>query len=240
LDQHTSDDVALAEKFFQQVIDLDPSFSSAYAALAMVHGQQADDYQTRSLPETLSSFEALARRAVALDGADAEARSTLSNALWRRADYEGALAEADRALATSPNLAFGHHMLGATLIFSGRPKEGLASIEKSIRLDPRHPRAAVRLMQVALALYLSREYTAAVEAAKRAIRSYPEYPNSYRWLAAALGQLGGTEEAKEALEKAIGTVPASFEMYVSKGVPWMRHEDHAHMLEGLRKAGWRE
>ena len=236
----TSDDVATAEKFFQQAIDLDPSFSSAYAALAMVHGQQADDYQTRSLPETLSSFEALARRAVALDGADAEARATLSNALWRRADYEGALAEADLALAASPNLAFGHHMLGATLIFSGRPKEGLASIERSIRLDPRHPRAAVRLMQVALALYLSREYTPAVEAAKRAIRSYPDYPNSYRWLAAALGQLGRTDEAKKALEQAIGTVPASFEMYVSRGVPWMRPGDHAHMLEGLRKAGWRE
>ena len=27
-------------------------------------------------------------------------------------------------------------------------------------------------------------------------------------------------------------------LYVRKGVPWMRPEDHAHMLEGLRKAGW--
>jgi adenylate cyclase len=236
----TSDDIALAEKFFQQAIDFDPSFCSAYSALAMVHGQQADDFQTRSLPETLSSIEALARRATALDGADAEARATLCNALWRRADYEGALAEAEQALATSPNLAFAHHMLGATLMFSGRPKEGLASIERSIRLDPRHPRAAVRSMQVALALYLSREYAAAVEAAKRAIRSYPAYPNSYRWLAAALGQLGRTEEAKEALTQAIANVPASFAMYVSKGVPWMRPEDHAHMLQGLRKAGWQE
>jgi hypothetical protein len=27
-------------------------------------------------------------------------------------------------------------------------------------------------------------------------------------------------------------------LYVRKGVPWMRPEDHANMLEGLRKAGW--
>jgi adenylate cyclase len=27
-------------------------------------------------------------------------------------------------------------------------------------------------------------------------------------------------------------------MYVKNRVPWMRPEDHAHMLEGLRKAGW--
>jgi hypothetical protein len=35
--------------------------------------------------------------------------------------------EAERALATTPNLALAHHMLGAALIFSGRPKEGLAA-----------------------------------------------------------------------------------------------------------------
>ena len=93
--------------------------------------------------------------------------------------------------------------------------------------------------QIALTLYCSREYKAAVETAKRAIRSSPDYPNSYRWLAAALGQLGRIEEAKQALEKAIAIAPASFDMYVSERVPWRRAEDHAHMIEGLRKAGWR-
>jgi len=29
-------------------------------------------------------------------------------------------------------------------------------------------------------------------------------------------------------------------MYVRERVPWRRPEDHAHMLEGLRKAGWRK
>src|SRR5713101_3627803 len=115
----------------------------------MAQGQAAD-LHTPGQPETMSSIEALARRAVALDGADAEARSLLSNALWRRADYEGALAEAERALATTPNLAFAHAMLAQALIFSGRPKEGLAALERSIRLDPRDP---TRLMQMALGLY---------------------------------------------------------------------------------------
>jgi adenylate cyclase len=176
----TSDDISLAEKFFQQAIDLDPNFSGAYGGLALAQGQAAD-FQTRNLPETLSSIEALARRAVALDGADAEARVLLSTALWRRGDYEGALAEAERALATTPNLASAHHQLGATLIFSGRPKEGLAALERSIRLDPRHPRSASRLHHVAIGLYFCREYTAAIEAAKLTIRAHPEFPNTYRW-----------------------------------------------------------
>ena len=97
---------------------------------------------------------------------------------------------------------------------------------------------AIHEWQMALGLYYSREYTAAVEAAKRGIRSYPDFPNTYRWLAAALGQLGRVEEAKEALAKAVAIEPGSFDMYVRGRVPWMRPEDHAHMLEGLRKAGW--
>jgi hypothetical protein len=48
---------------------------------------------------------------------------------------------------------------------------------------------------------------------------------------------GRTSEAKEALEKAMAMAPASFAMYV-RGVSWHRQEDHAHMLAGLRNAGW--
>jgi len=57
-------------------------------------------------------------------------------------------------------------------------------------------------------------------------------------LAAALGQLGRAAEGKEVLEKAMAVSPGAFDMYVRKGVPWMRPEDQAHLLDGLRKAGW--
>jgi adenylate cyclase len=234
--KHTVNDNALAQKFFQQALDLDPSFAGGYKGFAIAQGQ-ATDLEGRGLPESMNSIEALARRAVALDGADAEARSLLGQALRRRGDYEGALAEAERALAMSPNLAGAHEVLGATLIFSGRTKEGLAALQTGIRLDPRDPRSAVCLNQVAMGLYFSQQYEAATEAAKRAIRSFPDYPNTYRWLAAALGQLGQIEEAAETLAKAIAIAPAAFDMYM-RGVPWMRPEDHAHMLDGLRKAGW--
>jgi adenylate cyclase len=236
LSETTAEDNALAQRLFERAIALDPTFSRAYVGLAMAQTQAAE-LHGRGLREAMNSAEILARRAVALDGADAEARSQLCHALWRRGDYEGALAEAEWALATAPNLAFAHHMLGATLIFSGQPKEGLAAIEKSIRLDPRDPRSVARLNQLALGLYFSRDYAAAAEVAKGAIRSYPDIPHPCRWLAAALGQLGRIEEAKEALQKAIAIAPASFDMYVRNRVPWMRPEDYAHMLDGLRKAG---
>jgi adenylate cyclase len=235
----TAQDHALAEKFFQHAIELDPNFAGGYKGLAVVLGSAAD-FQTRNLPEAVSSAEALARRAVALDGADAEAHCWLSYALRRRGDYEGGLAEAERALTISPSMAAAHAQKAAILIFSGHPEEGVAVLKRTIRLDPRNPRSVGPLSHMALGLYYSREYEAAIEAAKHAIRSFPEFPVPYRWLAAALGQLGRTAEAKEALERAIAIAPVVFNMYARERAPWTRPEDYAHMLEGLRKAGWEE
>ena len=235
----TAEDHALAEKFFQQAIDLDPSFAGGYKGLVVTLGSAAD-FQRGGLTEAVSSAEALARRAVALDGADAEAHCWLSYALRRRGDFEGGLAEAERALAMSPNLALAHAQKAAILIFSGHPKDGIAALKRSVRFDPRNPRSVGPLNHMMLGLYYLREYEAAIDAARRAIRSFPEFPLPYRWLAAALGQLGRIEEARQALDKAIAIAPSVFDMYVRERAPWVRPEDYAHMLEGLRKAGWRE
>jgi adenylate cyclase len=239
LSKATADDDATAEKFFKQAIDLDPTFSGGYGALALYQLQAAALYQKLDLSTAQRSAEALARRAVALDGADAEARSCLGWALQARGEADGALAEIERALSMSPNLAIAHGHRGATLIFAGRPKEGLTALETCIRLDPRDPYLAVRLLHIACGLYFCSEYEASIEASKRLIRSYPDFPMIYRWSAAALGQLGRPAEAKEALEKAVSRTPAAFDMYVRNRAPWFRPEDHAHLVEGLRKAGWK-
>jgi adenylate cyclase len=234
------EDNAVAEKFFRQAINFDPTFVGGYRGLVSVLADAGTVFLTRGLAEAQSMAETFARRAVALDGADAEARASLAATLWRRGDHEGARIEAERALVITPNLARGYAALGASLIFSGRPREGAAALEKFIRLDPRDPGLASRLHQLAVGLYFARDYGASLAAAQRVIRSYPQYPLTYRWLAAALGQLGRSAEAKEVLEKAIAVAPAEFDFYVRKRAPWMRPEDHAHMVEGLRNAGWRD
>jgi adenylate cyclase len=238
LSKANSEDDTIAQNFFRRAIDLDPTFAPGYSALALAQLQAAAIYQKLTLAEAQSSAEALARRAVSLDGADAEARSCLGWALQARGELDGALVEIERALAMSPNLAVAHWQRGATLIFSGQPMKGLDALETCIRLDPRDPFMSVRLLHIACGLYFAREYEGVIEAAKRLIRSYPDFPMIYRWPAAALGQLGRTAEAKEWLEKAISYAPAAFKMYVHNRVPWFRPEDHAHLVEGLRKAGW--
>jgi len=233
------DDTALAEKFFTRAIKLDPTFAGGYRGLALAQYRNAAVFQKQGLSEALSSIGALARRAVELDRSDAASRSFLSWAFHLEGDQERAIVEAKRALALSPNLASAHRNLGTALLLSGRPREGRTLLEASIRLDPQNQHGLHdHLNRVAAASYFLREYEAAAEAAQQAIRAFPDFPGPYRWLAAALGQLGRAAHAKEVLEKAIAVSPGAFDMYVRKGVPWMRSEDQTHMLDGLRKAGW--
>jgi adenylate cyclase len=237
LDKATSDHNLQAEKFFQQAVDLDPTFADGYCGLAVAQMRAVSHFQTRVQADIRSSAEPLVRRAVSLDGNNAVAFAWLSYALYMRGDPKGAVAEAERALALSPNLALGYWRRATALIFSGRPSEGLAGLRVSLRLEPRGANLAPRLTQVAIGYYFSRAYEEAVEAAKQVIRVFPDFPPPYPYLAAAIGQLGHSEEAKVALDEAIAIAPGWFEMYVRNRAPWWRLEDHGHMVDGLRKAG---
>jgi len=235
LGRFSVEDAALAERYFGRAMELDETFAGGYSGLAWAQLYAASNFQTRGLFEAQQLAEASARRAVALDVADGFAHANIAHALEFRGEIEGALTEAERAVAVAPNLAEAHEKLGSALTISGRPGEGFAALRTSIELDPRGPRLKMRLRQLTVNRYISREYEAAVEAAKHAIHYYPDYPFTYRWLVAALGQLGRTAEAKRTVMQAAAIAPTAFAI---ARVPWMPSNHYAHMLEGLRKAGW--
>ncbi|MBV9374970.1 MAG: adenylate/guanylate cyclase domain-containing protein, partial [Alphaproteobacteria bacterium] len=107
------EDNARAQQYFRQAIDIDHNFAGGYKDLAWAHIHAAGVFATGTRAEAHGAAEALARRAVAIDPTDPETRSTLSEALlWSGGDYEGAILEAERAIAMSPNLAFAHAILG--------------------------------------------------------------------------------------------------------------------------------
>src|SRR5215831_11635375 len=66
------EDDALAQKYFQQAIDIDPAFPGGYKGLAVAYLQAATLFHSRSPAEAFRSAEASARQAIALDGTDAE------------------------------------------------------------------------------------------------------------------------------------------------------------------------
>jgi adenylate cyclase len=234
LGSFTPHDNLEAQKFLQRAVELDPNFAGSYGALGIAQLRGAQNF---GLPQPLHVVE-LARRGVAADSNDAEARVRLSFALLAEGDHEGALGQVEEALKLSPNLASAHEMHGSVLMWMGHPAEGRVATERAIRIDPRDPQAQRAHLHVAISYFLAGEYEAAIEAARRAIRAHPDFPMTYHWLAAALGQAGRISEAEEALRTALAVGPAIFDVFVRNRVPWHRVEDHERMLEGLCKAGW--
>jgi adenylate cyclase len=233
------DDVSEARDFFRRATEIDPTFATAHAmlAFALVHAVVFDDPSV--MMRSLATAEVAARRAIDLDPDESIALAVLAWAALCAGNYDGSLAMAERAIAVNPNDVSAYLTKGRIRIFSGQPEAGKESLLTALRLSPRDPLIAAVLMQLASAYYLNREYAEAANVAQRAVRDHPEFPLTYRWLAASLGQLGRVGEAADALHRALAISRVSFDYHVRTRPPWYRPEDHDHLLDGLRKAGWK-
>ena len=234
----TASDSATAQQFFGRAIALDPMFSSAHAAYAQSIMMQNVSYGAVPVNEAARLAMDRARVAIEIDPNDADAQAVMAFALWTAGDLEEAWKRTTLALAHNPNSPWANGIKGALLIFSGQPKEGRDAVLATLKLSPYDPRDANLRAQIAISHYFERDYVATAAAARHAIAHHAEHPLAYRWLAAALGQLGSTNDASDALRAAMEMSSRSFESQVRSCPPWFRPQDHEHMLGGLRKAGW--
>jgi adenylate cyclase len=226
-----------AKTFFQHSIALDAALGSAYRALANVIFNEATTYGMRSLEEAGQQTAGLLRSAVALDQDDAEAQAMLGACMFLTGNRDEGREQISLALSINSNSSRANFERGATLISDACHSEGRHSILKAIRLDPGGPYSATYLSVLAASYYFERDHESTVQVARRSIARYPDAPRAYSWLAAALGQLGHAREARAALHDLIRIAPTALDSYVRQGYSW-RPEDHEHLLDGLRKAGW--
>jgi adenylate cyclase len=227
-----------ARLLFERAIGRDPRFVAAYVGLSLACFRAGALYQTAPVDEANRLASMNARKAVELDPGDASAQAELARTLLAQGDADDALAIARQALSLNPNCADAHWVMGIILIFTGRPAEGRQAVDVFLRLSPCDAGFATTLNQIAISYYFERDYERCVEAARRQLSAHPDSPWANRWLAAGLGQLGRTAQGRVVLERFIAGSPREFDLYVRNRVPWMRAQDHEHMLDGLRKAGW--
>jgi adenylate cyclase len=175
--------------------------------------------------------------AVSIDPNDADAHGTLAFALFACREITAAWDHVEKALAISPSCAVAYQVKGLLLVHSGHPAKGRENFLLALQHDPRTMDVRVSAL-LGMSYYFEYDYENAVEILRRKLAENPTHSPAYRWLAAALGQLGRIDEAREAITAAIATGPESFARYTRKRAPWFRPEDFEHMLDGLRKAGW--
>ena len=225
-----------AKAFLHRATELDSTLGVAYSALAYVYLSDGLIFFARSLRDTAELAGDWARKAIDINPDDSDALAVLAQVTQFR-DIREALELASLALTSAMNSPWANSAKGAILIDNGSPAEGREFLLKSLRLSPRDPLNANVLNHIARSYYWEADYDSAVNVSTRLVTRYANHPTAYIWLAAGLGQLGRLGEAHEALRKAIEVSPRSVQMSVQIPHPWRRPEDHARMLDGLRKAG---
>lgn len=231
----TRADMRQARRLFEQAIALDPSYASAYVALARNRLLTATSGWTELTVETLNEAERLAQKALELDSSNAGAHAVLAEIHLGRQQYDLARAENEEAIDLNPNDAASYATRGAVLSFSGEPEEAVRSFEIAMRLDPSV--AIVRQYSIGWPYYLARRYDDAVRWSQAGARQNPVDYFNHACLAASLAQLGRMQEAAGAAAATLRAWPFfHVDTFVSQ---FKRDADRAFIADGLRKAGLR-
>jgi tetratricopeptide (TPR) repeat protein len=226
---------AQARALLERAVELDPKFASAHALLSIVHNFDYINAWSASPDVSRESARASALRALSLDDAHPVPHIAMSDAyLWDR-HHDAALREANQALALGPNYPEVQNVLGLALHYSGRSEEALGCFDRALALDPFFPDMYLQFQ--AQAVYQLGRYPEAAALLKRRILRNPDTDTSRVWLAAAYGQMGQFEEAREAWREALRVNPAYSLEHRRKVLPYKYPEDFDRVVEGLRKAG---
>ncbi len=132
----TPHDIRQAIAFYEKAIELDPTYSLAYAGVA-------DSYRMLPITSDVASAEAFPRskeaalRAIELDSRSSQSRVALGYIYsWYEWNWKGAETELRQAIELDPNNADAHRGLSLLLTVTGRHDEAINEMRTARRLDP--------------------------------------------------------------------------------------------------------
>jgi serine/threonine protein kinase/Tfp pilus assembly protein PilF len=193
----TPEDIDTAEKYFDQALEKDPSFASAYAGRAQVWVIR-NQMGMASPEEAAPKAKAAALRALELDANSADAHHVLASVKtyidW---DWEGAGESWERTLELNPNIAGAQVLYAHFLAITGHVEEARVHSEKAAVLDPFDPLIQCWHAQI---LLVQRRYDEAMAVAREAQRIHPDHPIVGFTLWVIMHEKKEMEEAFEAIK----------------------------------------
>jgi adenylate cyclase len=222
-------------KLFMRALELDPSYSQAYASLSLAYNL---DYQNRWSDDPDNSLQLAkhnAEKAIEKDPNEPFARQVAAWASMFDKDLDRAKSEADIALSLNPNSSGAYASLGSIQTYSGRPLEAIPALERATRLDPAFRPGHLHFL--GMAYLLAGKYETAAALLRERILLVPGTDFSRVLLAAALGHLNEVDEARRIWHELNEINPKySFKEHFARQ-PFKREEDIQRIADGLLKAG---
>ena len=131
-----SDDCGNAFAYFKSAIEKNPSYAQAHSALATCYGRMGESGRM-PYEEAFTRQKAESIKAIELDDSLSEAHAELANtAMTLDWDWPSAATQFRRALELNPSSATSHEKYAFYLVRTGRLREALAEVERSVDLDP--------------------------------------------------------------------------------------------------------
>lgn len=226
-----------AKSLLNEAIGIDPDFSSAYAQLAHCYMMAATHAWESSAREAFLKAEQLAVKSVALDDKNPLAHEALGTYYMYVTKPDMSVKELNRALELNPNLSVASGRLSNALAFLGRTDEALIAAGRANRGSPRDPDRYMWYTGIMNAQFAAGNYEECIEAGQQAILLRPGFYGAHTMVAAALPYLDRISEAEKTVEALLGVMPKMTVHSTARNPMFVREDDVARMLEGLRRAG---
>jgi adenylate cyclase len=221
-----------AVKLFEEAIQLDPSYASAYAALGKTQTTAAYAGWTEFPDDAYQQAERLAQKSIELDKDNAEAHRLLSDVYSYRRQFDASIGELGRAIELNPSDAEGYLYRGVLLVTLGRSGEAITNFELANSLSPG---SGSSRPVFGWAYYLQHRYQEAIATFAEGARAVPLGYFIPAGLAASYAQLGRKEDAAQAARDVLRTWPFfRVDQFITN---FQDETDRALIAEGLRKAG---
>jgi TolB-like protein/Flp pilus assembly protein TadD len=204
----------------------------AWAVLSLLY---ADEYglEFGAQPDPLGRALQAARRATDTAPSNAFAQSALAKVLFFRKEFPEFRSAAEHAISLNPMDGAMLANLGASLAYSGDWERGCALVERAMQLNPRHP--PWYWFPLSYNAYRKGDYRGSVNALLKV--NLPGFFATHEVLAAAYGQLGEREAARQSLDELLKLVPGFGKVARALKSKWFDAEMVEHVLAGLQKAG---
>jgi TolB-like protein/Tfp pilus assembly protein PilF len=220
--RRTEEDLTRAKEFFEQAIELDPTYALAHAGLADAYNMLASYYFIHPSEAYPKAREA-AQTALELDENLAEAYTSLAWVKYRyEGDWFGAETDYNWAIGLNPSYAIAHHWYGALLRDMGRFDEALIEMEKARELNPFSLSINT---SIGYLYYFARQYDQAIAQGQKALEMDPDFHWAHDVIALAYLQKGEFEESIEEFQKAVSLSESS--------VDYRCHLAQAYALAGM-------
>ncbi len=193
-------DIQTALGYFQQAVDLDPSYALAWTGIADIWISRG--WYGRLAPrETYPKAKSAALRALEFDSMLAEAHTSLGHVHFQfDHDWQAAEREYQRAIALDPRYPVAHHWYGGFFSSKGRHQEALQQAEIARALDPLSP---IIQTWVGLRYYFAGRQEEAIAEYRKAFELDQNFAPAHWHLGWAYEQAGqfaaGIAEAEQAL-----------------------------------------